>query len=75
MKRAPRKCRTSTKKTTTKLSTSDQLREHIAYLAVEHNHAWLREITSEAPHWTGALALHLRLAELEHLEEGVQELL
>ncbi len=37
--------------------------------------AWQEEILSDAPEWGCALGAHLRLCELEHLEEAAEELL
>ncbi len=37
--------------------------------------AWQEEILSDAPQWGCALGAHLRLCELEHLQEAAGELL
>ncbi len=37
--------------------------------------AWGEEVLSDAPQWGSALGVHLRLCELEHLEEAAGELL
>jgi hypothetical protein len=40
-----------------------------------HQEAWQRELHSDQPDWTLLLGLHLRLAELEHMESAAEELL
>lgn len=67
--------RASRKRCTNQKPTADEILEHVDYLVDEHHRAWHTELTSAAPHWTGLLALHLRLAELEHLDDAVKELL
>ena len=55
--------------------TADQIRRHMQCMANEHHEAWHAELTSSQPHWVYLIGLHLRLVELEHLEEAVQEFL
>jgi hypothetical protein len=55
--------------------TSDQISQYMHALAEEHQAAWHAELTSPAPHWVYLIGLHLRLVELEHVEEAAQELL
>ena len=54
---------------------ADTLRNFIQASIDEHQKAWLAELTSDAPFWVNLLGLHLRLIELDHLEDGVGELL
>jgi hypothetical protein len=37
--------------------------------------AWEEELFSDAPSWGIALGIHLRLCELEHLEQACEELM
>ena len=67
--------RRTTQNSPTTLPTPDQIRRYIQCSADEHQLAWRGELTSAAPHWVYLLNLHLRLVELEHMEEGVEELL
>lgn len=53
----------------------DELRQYMQALSEEHQQAWQEELLEAAPYWTYLLALHLRIVELDHLEEAVQELL
>ena len=55
----------------------DELRQVIGFeeLVDLCNEVWMEEITSAAPNWGHALGIHVRLSELEHLAEAVQELL
>ena len=55
--------------------TPDQIRGYMQALAEQHHEAWQAELTSSAPEWIYLLALHLRMAELEHLDEAAVELL
>jgi hypothetical protein len=52
--------------------TADQI---ISYMQALADAAWGAELTSSAPHWVYLIGLHLRLIELEHVEEAAQELL
>ena len=70
-----RPCRRKTAQTTTTPPTPDQIRRYIQCSADEHQFAWQDELKSSAPHWAGLLNLHLRLVELEKMEEGMEELL
>jgi hypothetical protein len=71
-----RPCRRKTVRTTTTTPpTPDVIRRYIQCAADEHQVARQAELTSSAPHWVYLLNLHLRMVELERLEEGVQELL
>ena len=72
MKRVSRKRSSSKEKTE---SRPDQIRAHIEFLLDEHTGAWQSELFSDAPRWPVVLGLHLRLSELEHLEQGAGELL
>lgn len=53
----------------------DQIRRYVQCMADEHYLSWQVELTSAQPHWVYLLGLHLRLVELERMEEGVEELL
>jgi hypothetical protein len=53
----------------------DTLRSFIQASIDEHQKAWLAELTSDTPFWVNLLGVHLRLVELDRLEEGVGELL
>jgi len=44
-------------------------------MSENHNEQWSAELMTTAPYWTHMLALHLRMVELDHLEEAVEELL
>jgi hypothetical protein len=63
----------STRKTTD--PTLDQLQQYIQCMADEHQQTWRAELMSSAPYWVYLLGLHLRLVELDHLENAVEELL
>ena len=54
---------------------ADQIRRYLQCAAEEHQHAWHEELMSSAPHWVYLIALHLRLAELDHLEEAAEDFL
>jgi hypothetical protein len=53
----------------------DQIRRYLDHMADEHQLAWHTELLSAAPEWVYLLGLHLRLVELEHLQEGAAVLL
>ncbi len=55
--------------------TADQIRQYMQAMADQHQEAWHKELTSSAPEWIYLLALHLRMAELEHLDEAAVEFL
>jgi hypothetical protein len=55
--------------------TADQIRGYMQALAAEHQEAWQKELTSARPEWIYLLALHLRMTELEHLDEAAVEFL
>ncbi len=55
--------------------TADEIRGYMQALDEEHQAAWYQELLTSAPHWVYLINLHLRMVELEHMEEGVQELL
>jgi hypothetical protein len=55
--------------------TPDQLRQYMSALANNHHQDFQIELNSAAPYWEYLLAVHLRLAELEHLEAAAVELL
>jgi hypothetical protein len=57
------------------LPSPDQIRRYIQCAADEHHLAWQTELTGSQPHWVYLLSLHLRLVELDRMEEGVEELL
>ena len=63
-------CRTKTNE-----PTPDDIRRYIQCSADEHQLAWKTELTSATPYWVYLLNLHLRLVELERMEEGMEELL
>ena len=70
-----RPCRRKTAQSKNSQPTPDQIRRYIECAADEHQLVWHAEVTSAAPHWVYLLNLHLRLVELERMEEGVKELL
>ena len=53
----------------------DTLHSYITAMSANHNEDWQQELMSKSPYWTHLLALHLRMVELDHLEEAVKELL
>jgi hypothetical protein len=53
----------------------DQIRQYIGCMITDHEKAWSEELHSQHPEWIYLLGLHLRLAELEHLEPAAQEFL
>jgi len=53
----------------------DTLRSYMKATSENHNEEWSAELMSQAPYWEYLLGLHLRMIELDHLEEAVQELL
>jgi hypothetical protein len=53
----------------------EEIRAFGQFIGGVHQEAWQRELHSAQPDWTLLLGLHLRLAELEHMESAVQELL
>ena len=53
----------------------DLIRQYIQRLVDQHQQEWHEELVDTAPYWTHLLCLHLRIVELDHLEEAVQELL
>jgi len=53
----------------------DTLRSYLHAMSENHNEQWSAELMTTAPYWTHMLALHLRMVELDHLEEAVEELL
>ena len=55
--------------------TPDQIRGYIQVMAEEHQQAWHAELMGAAPYWVYLMALHLRLVELDHMEEAAQEFL
>jgi hypothetical protein len=55
--------------------TPDQIRQHIQCMADEHQFAWQAELMTSSPHWVYLLGLHLRMVELDHLEDAVEQLL
>jgi hypothetical protein len=67
--------RASRKRTTRKNPSRDLIRRHIQHLAEDHQQAWHQELMRPDPYWTHLLALHLRIVELDHLEDAVKELL
>ena len=53
----------------------DTIRSYMKALSEHHDQEWQAELASERPFWIHLLALHLRMIELDHLEEAVGELL
>lgn len=53
----------------------DTLRSYMQAMSENHNEEWSVELMSDSPCWVHLLALHIRMAELDHLEHAVQELL
>ena len=56
-------------------SSIDTLLSYMKAVSDNHNEEWSAELMSGAPYWTHLLALHIRMVELDHLEENVKELL
>jgi hypothetical protein len=55
--------------------TIDELRANFEAMADDYQDLWIEEVLSDAPRWGHVLGLHLRICELEHLEEAGLELL
>jgi hypothetical protein len=55
--------------------TVDTLRSYMQAMSENHNEQWSAELMSDAPYWIHMLGLHLRMIELDRLEEAVGELL
>ncbi len=53
----------------------DVLRRYIEALADDHQREFQAELAGKAPHWEYLVGLHLRLAELEHMETAAGEFL
>jgi hypothetical protein len=53
----------------------EETQARIDYAIDQFQEAWLVEVLSEAPSWGIALGVHLRLCELEHLEQACEELM
>ncbi len=53
----------------------DSLRADIEEVLLAHQLEWARRLAAERIDWTIMLGLHLRLVELEHLEEHLEDLL
>lgn len=53
----------------------EELRASFEQMASGYNECWLSEVLSDTPRWGHVLGLHLRLSEIEHLEEAGLELL
>jgi hypothetical protein len=55
--------------------TIEELRASFEAMADGYQDLWVEEVLSDAPRWGQVLGLHLRICELEHLEEAGLELL
>ena len=55
--------------------TLEETQARIDHAIDQFQEAWLVEVLSEAPSWGIALGVHLRLCELEHLEQACEELM
>lgn len=55
--------------------TIEELRANFEAMADGYQDLWSEEVLSDAPRWGHVLGLHLRICELEHLEEAGLELL
>ena len=55
--------------------TIEELQANFEALADGYQDLWIEEVLSDAPRWGHVLGLHLRICELEHLEEAGLELL
>ena len=53
----------------------EELRATFEMMADTLHDLWAEEVLSDAPRWGHVLGLHLRICELEHLEEAGLELL
>ncbi len=73
MKRASRR-KTNPKAKKTE-PTPDQIRRYMQCVMDEHQVAWHTELLSAEPHWVYLIGLHLRMVELDRMEEAVEEFL
>jgi hypothetical protein len=55
--------------------TIEEVRAKFEDMANGYNECWLAEVLSDQPRWGYVLGLHLRLCEIQHLEEAGGELL
>jgi hypothetical protein len=55
--------------------TIEELRANFEEMANGYNEYWLAEVLSDRPRWGYVLGLHLRICEIEHIEEVGGELL
>jgi hypothetical protein len=55
--------------------TPDQIRQYMQKMVDQHLQDWREQVLGDSPHWVYLLAIHLRLIELEGMENAVQELL
>ena len=55
--------------------TIDEMRADFEAMADGYQDLWIEEVLSDAPRWGHLLGLHLRICELDHLEEAGMELL
>ncbi len=58
-----------------KQASPDSLRAYIEEVLLAHQLEWARHLAGAEVDWTIMLGLHLRLVELEHLEEHLEDLL
>ena len=75
MKRASRKPFGKRAARRPKLLSFDQFCNYANAMADLHHSEWQKELVHAAPNWIYLLGLHLRLIELERLEESAGELL
>jgi hypothetical protein len=72
MRKASRKPAARTRKTD---PSPEQIRRYMQLMSDQHQLEWGAELRSQAPHWVYLIGLHLRMVELDRMEEAVQELL
>lgn len=53
----------------------DVMRDFIRATLEEHQLEWHAQLTSDQPFWIHLLGLHLRMVELDRMEEAIAELL
>jgi hypothetical protein len=55
--------------------TPGQLRQYMQDMAEQHQASWHTELMGSPPRWAYLIHLHLRMVELERIEQAVEELL
>ena len=64
-----------TRKRATRPAADPVVRRYIARMLTEHHLQWQQQVMGPAPDWELLLGLHLRMIELEGLEQAAGELL